>query len=100
MLRGTTPSVTMTLPSGTSLSGASAAFMTFGQNGKEVFSVVQSSLTVSSNTVSCTLTQAQTLMLEHGKDTEIQLRWKNNGVAYGTNIVRVSTDMILKDGEI
>lgn len=100
MLRGTTPTVTLTLPQDIDLSGATAAYMSFGQNGKDVFDIVIANLTLSGNTASATLTQAQTLQLEAGRMTQIQLRWLDSGVAYGTRIVTVPTEAIIKDGVI
>lgn len=100
MIRGTTPTVTLTLPEGVDVSSPTAAYMSFGQNGKEVFSVEKANMTLSSNTASATLTQAQTLLLEGGRWTEIQLRWLKSGVAYATKIIKVETDGIIKDGVI
>lgn len=100
MLRGTTPTVTLTLPAEVDLSTATVAYMSFGQNGKDLFDVAISGLTLVGNTASATLTQAQTLMLEAGRMTQIQLRWLDDGVAYGTKIVLVPTDAIIKDGVI
>lgn len=100
MLRGTTPTVTLTLPEDIDLSGATVAYMSFGQAGKDLFDVAIANLTLVANTASATLTQAQTLMLEAGRMTQIQLRWLDSGVAYGTKIVTVPTDAIIKDGVI
>jgi len=100
MLRGTTPTVTLTLPTDIDLSTATAAYMSFGQNCKELFSVAINNLVLSDNTASATLSQGQTLLLEAGRLTQIQLRWLDDGVAYGTRIVQVPTDAIIKDGVI
>lgn len=100
MLRGTTPTVTLTLPEDIDLSGATVAYMSFGQAGKDLFDVAIANLTLVANTASATLTQAQTLLLEAGRMTQIQLRWLDSGVAYGTKIVTVPTDAIIKDGVI
>ena len=100
MLRGTTPTVTLTLPAEVDLSTATVAYMSFGQNGVDKFDIAISGLVLSGNTASATLTQAQTLMLEAGRMTQIQLRWLDSGVAYGTKIVLVPTDAIIKEGVI
>ena len=100
MLRGTTPTVTLTLPDEVDLSTATVAYMSFGQNGVDKFDISISGLVLSGNTASATLTQAQTLRLEAGRMTQIQLRWLDDGVAYGTKIVLVPTDAIIKDGVI
>jgi len=53
------------------------------------------------NTVMAALSQAQTLLLDATQKTQIQLRWRNmDGSAYGTYIVKVSTEAIIKDGVI
>jgi len=100
MLRGTTPTVTLTLPEEVDLSTATVAYMSFGQNGVDKFDIAINNLVLSGNTASATLTQAQTLQLEAGRMTEIQLRWLADGLAYGTKIVLVPTDPIIKDGVI
>ena len=101
MLRGTTPTVTLTLPEEVDLSTATVAYMSFGQNGVDKFDIAISGLVLSGNTASATLTQAQTLMLEAGRMTQIQLRWlDDDGVAYGTKIVLVPPAAIIKEGVI
>ena len=97
MLRGTTPTVTLTLPEDIDLSGATVAYMSFGQAGKDLFDVAISGLTLVDNTATATLTQAQTLLLEAGRMTQIQLRWLDTCVAYCTRIVTVPTDAIIND---
>lgn len=100
MLRGTTPTVTLTLPEDIDLSGATVAYMSFGQAGKDLFDVAISGLTLTENIATANLTQAQTLLLEAGRMTQIQLRWMKGNKAYGTRIVTVPTDAIIKDGMI
>lgn len=100
MIRGTTPTVTLTLTPYVDLSGASVAYMSFGQNGKHLFDVAISPLTLSGNQATAVLTQAQTLMLEAGRWTQIQLRWITDGVAMATKIAIVETDAIIKEGVI
>ena len=100
MLRGTTPTVTLTLPQDVDLSSATVAYMSFGQNGKDLFDIAIADLVLADNTATATLTQAQTLQLEAGRMTQIQLRWLDSGVAYGTRIVAVPTEAIIKDGVI
>jgi len=101
MLRGTTPVVTLTLPADTDLSSVAVMYMSFGQGGKDLFDVDLDDLTIDDNTVTAQLTQAQTLQLDATQKTQIQLRWRDSsGDAYGTYIVKVSTEAILKDGVI
>lgn len=100
MLRGTTPTVTITMPSEIDTTGASVAYMSFGQGEEEKFSVPIERLTLNGNIVSAFLSQEETLLLEEGFKTQIQLRWVKEGVAYGTKIVKVNTDPIIKEGVI
>lgn len=100
MLRGTTPTVVMTLPEDIDLSGATVAYLSFGQNGSDVFDLPIDRLTLVDNVCTATLTQAETLQLQSGTKTQIQLRWKDGSTAYGTNIVKVLTNAILKEGQI
>lgn len=100
MLRGTTPTVTLTLPEEFDLSGVTVAYMSFGQKELEVFSVPKSRITMEANAATATLTQEETLQLSSNYPTKIQLRWLKGGVAYGTKAVSVDTDEIIKDGVI
>ena len=103
MLRGTTPFVTLTLPEDTVLDTVAVMYMSIGQGGKDLFDVDIDHLTIDTdaNTVTAALSQAQTLQLDATQKTQIQLRWKNtDGNAYGTYIVKVSTEAILKEGVI
>lgn len=57
-------------------------------------------LTIDEDSVTCTLTQAETLELTEGQ-TEIQIRYVNSsGMADASNIITVDTERILKDGVI
>lgn len=101
MLRGTTPVVTLTLPDDVDFSTVSVMYMSFGQGGTDLFDIDLDELTIDDNTVTAILTQAQTLLLDATQKTQIQLRWRNmDGSAYGTYIVKVSTEAIIKDGVI
>ena len=101
MLRGTTPVVTLTLPDDVDFSTVDVMYMSFGQGGKDLFDIELDYLTIDDNTVTAILTQAQTLLLDATQKTQIQLRWRNiDGSAYGTYIVKVNTEAILKEGVI
>lgn len=100
MIRGTTPTIVLTLPEDIDLSGATKAYLTIGQAGESVVNKDIDSLTLVANTATATLTQNDTLELEAGRMTQIQLRWLADGVAYATKIVTVPTDAILMDGVI
>ena len=100
MIRGTTPTITLVLPEDVDVSGASSAYLSFGQLGEEVFSIPLARLTLDDNTASATLSQTETLQLTANQQTAIQLRWVDSGVAYATRIVKVDTDAIIKEGAI
>lgn len=101
MLRGTTPVVTLTLPEDVDFSTVSVMYMSFGQGGQDLFDIDLAHLTIDDNTVTAILSQTDTLKLDATQKTQIQLRWRNmDGSAYGTYIVKVSTEAIIKDGVI
>lgn len=100
ILRGTTPTITLVLPEEVDLSGASAAYLSFGQMGEEKFSIPLERLTLAANTCTASLSQAQTLSLSSSSQTKIQLRWVKAGVAYGTKIISVPTEAVIKEGVI
>ena len=100
MLRGTTPTVTLILPVEVNLEGASVCYMSFGQGEEEVFSVPIGRITLDDNTATALLTQEETLSLKEGFKTQVQLRWVKEGIAYGTKILKVNTDAIIKEGVI
>ena len=100
ILRGTTPTITLVLPENVNLSGASVAYLSFGQKGEEKFSIPLAQLTLTANTCTATLTQKQTLELSSDSQTKIQLRWVKSGVAYGTKTISVPTEAIIKEGVI
>lgn len=99
--RGTTPTITMTLPNTYNVSSADAAYMSFGQGQNDIFDIPNNRLTVTSGyVVSATLTQAETLKLAGEAMVSIQLRWKKSGKAYATKKVSIDVEAIIKDGEI
>lgn len=98
MRRGTTPSITFTLPFDRDL--VDELWLTISQKSREVLTRTKDEMIVSGNFVTANLTQKDTLRLERGK-ADIQVRIKTTaGEAYASNIKTVSVDDILKDGEI
>lgn len=80
MIKGTTPTHTFTLPFDTSV--LAKCKVVYGQNGVEVFSKRTEDCVMKGNTISTTLSQEETLMLDYHKGVEIQLRvLTNNGEA-------------------
>ena len=99
MIRGTTPTLEFTLPFGTEL--LAGAYVTLSQNGKVIIDKPLEECECNANKLSVKLTQAETLLLDCGCNTEIQVRAKmNSGDAVASRIVTVRTERILKDGEI
>lgn len=99
MIRGTTPTLEFTLPFSTEL--LAEAYVTLSQNKKVVVDKSLEECEVSGNKLSVKLKQADTLLLDSDHKTEIQVRAKlNSGDAVASRIVTVSTERILKDGEI
>lgn len=99
MIRGTTPTLTFTLPF--PVNTLAEAYITFTQR-KEI--VLEKSLTECSQNEDClsvTLTQEETLGLQCHCETEIQLRVKTlQGEALASDIIKTDTGRILKDGVI
>ena len=107
MTRGTTPTHTFTLPDNLKTATLSALYITYAQRGKTVLEKTLSDVMINNGVITCTLTQADTLKFEvldqHcGCDkVAIQVRMKtSDGTAMASDIMRISVQDILKDGEI
>ena len=99
MIRGTTPTLEFTLPF--SSDDLSVAFVTLSQFGKVVIDRPLSQCKCDNNVLIVKLTQEETLKLNCDIKTEIQLRAKTKtGEALASDIFKVPTDRILKDGVI
>ena len=99
MVRGTTPTLTFTLPFNTSI--IKSVYVTFSQKDQEVFTVETNNCTLSDNQLIIELTQSQTLAFTQNAVVEIQLRvLTNEDDALASNIIRTSVEKILRDGEI
>lgn len=99
MIRGTTPKLEFTLPF--EVDQISEAFITFVQRDKVVLEKSISECSVGEKTLQFQLTQEETLKLTAGCVTEIQIRvLMNSGDALASNIIRINTERILKDGVI
>lgn len=99
MRRGTTPTISFTLPFDSSV--ISEIWLTIAQRSKEVLTKKKADMKIDGSMVSVQLTQQETLALDDYADIEIQARLKTTGgEAFASNILRVSVDAILKDGEI
>lgn len=107
MTRGTTPTHTFTLPDDLTSATISALYITYAQGSKTVLEKTLSDVTINNGVITCTLTQAETLLFSvrnHARSTDdvaIQVRMKtSDGVAMASDIMPVPIRDILKDGEI
>ena len=99
MIRGTTPTLTFTLPFSTST--IKSMMLTFSQSGREVFTLTQNDCVLEDTSCEVHLTQKQTLKFSTASMVEIQIRvLTNDGNALASNIITTSASRILKDGEI
>lgn len=101
LIRGTTPTLTFTLPF--SAEQLDCAYVTLSQVDKVIVDkrVGTAGCTCSSNTITTQLTQDETLKLSGNAETSIQIRAKTKeGVALASNIIKIYTKDILRDGVI
>ena len=100
MRRGTTPEFTFTLPF-EDVTIFEEIWITFSQDGKEVYTIDKGKCKLHGSKIKITLTQMQTLQLSSGKNVEIQIRVKTaDGTAMASNVITTTVYRILKDGEI
>lgn len=99
LIRGTTPTIEVELPFETAI--LAEAYITLSQNGKIVLDKSMSECKCNLDTLSVTLTQEETLMLDCKCHTEIQVRARTtDGSALASDVITVATERILKDGVI
>jgi len=100
MYRGTTPDLEINVGD-IDLSQVTDLWLTLSQHGTVVINKTLEEVTIDGSTVTCTLTQEETLALKAHSSTLIQMRFlTNDGQAMATPIVKVPVDAILKDGVI
>lgn len=101
LIRGTTPSYTVNV-AGVELNKAKAILVTFGQNGKELFSIEKSDLTIDAekSTIAFTLTQEQTLMFDNEESVaQMQIRILDiSGNCVANSIQNIAVQPILHEG--
>lgn len=102
MYRGTTPEIVITLPEAIDVTEITAAYLTFTQGLKNLFTKELTDMTVDSakNTIMVQLSQEETLMFNELANISFQLRFKIEANAYTTQIFTEPAGRILKDGEI
>lgn len=99
MIRGTTPTLEFVIPFNTNQ--LVQAHVTICQNGNVVIDKALEDCHCAESKLSVKLTQEETLKLQCGFSAEIQIRAKTlGGEALASNIIRVNTERILKDGVI
>ena len=101
IVRGTTPTLTFTLPFGAE--NVAAAFVTFEQHNSVVLDkeIGATGCACEGNTITLHLSQEDTLLLCQCDKVDIQLRIRTvNGEALASQIITVFVEEILKDGVI
>ena len=99
MIRGTTPTLEFVLPFDTAT--IAEASVTLAQRGGVVLTKKLESCKCEGEKLTVQLTQAETLQLQCGCITEIQVRVRTkSGDALASDIIKVNTHRILEDGEI
>ena len=96
---GTTPTLTFTIPFETS--SITALYISFMKAGAVRVEKDISHCTLGEKTISCALTQEETLKFGNEQKIEIQIRAKKTtGEAVASNVMSVMTSKVLKDGVI
>lgn len=102
MRRGTTPTLTFTLPFSTDgIDVLNLAFSQKDKNGRDsiVFQKTLEDVTLNKFTVSLTLTEEETLKLSNKKGClDIQMRCGIGNAKLVSNIISVEVQKLLKDG--
>ena len=98
-IRGTTPTITFNLPFNVSVIQNCEVY--FSQNDNLMITKGIDDCVLSGNTLSVTLSQADTLMFDEDEKLQMQIRFVfTGGSVDATNIVKGKIGKILKDGEI
>lgn len=101
MTRGTTPTHTFTTD--IDLSNASAIYVTYQQDGKNLVEKTINDITFIDGGFYVTLTQADTLLFSSGMTNKIYIQVRAvlpDSVRVASNIIKTDIHEILKDGEI
>ena len=96
MRRGSTSTVTLTVPEILDLTAATAVYITFAQDRKMITKKSgDAGVTIDRHTVLVRFTQSETLGFQTGM-IDVQIRWLlPDGTAEGTDIARVYNDGVL-----
>lgn len=97
--RGATPTHEFTVTE--DFTAAVACFITYQQNGQTVLEKGINDVTITATKISTTLTQEETLRFAEEKPVEIQIRIKlDDGSAHKSEVIKTTTDKLLKEGVI
>ena len=100
MYRGTTPGLEINVGD-IDLTKVTELWLTLSQHGTVKINKTLDEVTIDGSTVTCTLTQEETLDLKAHASTLVQMRFlMDDGQAMATPIVKVPVEAILKDGVI
>lgn len=97
MIRGTTPTLTITLSNEIDFE---SYFVTFKQEGYIVVEKTEKDCSQEGPVITVQLTQDDTLKIRSGVALEVQVRGKIGEKAYATKIKKLYADDILKEGKI
>lgn len=99
MIRGTTPTLTFTLPF--TVENVNVLYLAFSQDNTIILTKSLGDMQIQDNIATITLTQEETLLFQQNVGVEMQVRCKfNDGTAVASNIVRTSANRILQEGVI
>lgn len=99
MFRGTTP--TNIFDVDVDCTTAELIYITYSQRGRTIVEKTISDIDVTAETLSVTLTQAETLKFNAINEVEIQIRVKfPDDKAIASNIITTTAERILKEGVI
>lgn len=99
MRRGTTPTITFSLPF--NVNTVRNVEVYFAQNDELVLEKSMDECVLSGTTLAVTLSQADTLLLDDEEKLQIQVRFVfTDGSVDATEIIKGKVKEILKDGEI
>lgn len=98
MRRGTTPTLTFTLPEEIDIA---EMYVTFSQNGKTVLEKSKDEVIIDGKIVVINLSQEDTLNFDDRATMKIQIRIRDiSGNAMASDFIHARVDGILKDGVI
>lgn len=98
IFRGTTPTLKFQLPF--QASELTQVYLTAKQDTQVVFEKDIDDLTLDGSTITCELTQTETLALDVTKDVAMQFRFKFGTKADASKLIYMSVEQILKEGVI